>query len=88
MDFPGIGAASGVFRLKPVEFFEDFDGNPDVVVLEMKHGEGVVNQDVRIEDEIFDSGGSSHGLAEFAHGVGVNARQKLARFLARCRRKG
>ncbi len=62
MDFPGIGAASGVFRLKPVEFFEDFDGNPDVVVLKVKHGERVMNQDVCIEDEIFDGGGGSHGL--------------------------
>ena len=88
VNFAGVRPSRGVFGFEAVEFLEDFDGNPDVVVLEMKHGEGVVDQDVRIEDEIFDSGGSSHGLVEFAHGVGVNARQKLARFLARCRRKG
>jgi hypothetical protein len=28
----------------------------------VKHGERVMNQDVCIEDEIFDGGGGSHGL--------------------------
>lgn len=62
MNLSGVGASGCVFRLKSVEFLEDLDGDPDVIVLEVEHGEWVVNEDIRIEDKVFDSGGSSHGM--------------------------
>ena len=73
MDLTGIRSSGGVLRFESVEFFKHLDGYPDVVVLEMEHGERVVDEDVGIEDEILDIGGSSHGFAEFAHGVRLNA---------------
>lgn len=58
VDVAGIGSSGCVLRFESVEFLEDFDGNPDVIVLEVQHRERVMDEDIGIEHEIFDGGGS------------------------------
>ena len=50
----GVSAQVVVLALHLVEFFDDGEGNDDVVFLEDEHRVGVVQQDVGVEDEVLD----------------------------------
>ena len=64
MDGAGIGSALGLLVLEFIELREDFHGDPDVVFLETLEGEGIVEEDVGIEDEVLDGcGGDCAGAA-------------------------
>ena len=64
----GAGGAADVggvlFEL--VEFFEDVEGDDDLVVGEGEEGCGIVQQHVGVEDEIFDGGGGFFGHSELS----------------------
>jgi hypothetical protein len=57
MDGAGICAALGLLVLEFIELGEDLHGDPDMVFLETLEGEGIVEEDVGIEDEVLDGGG-------------------------------
>jgi hypothetical protein len=68
VDFAGVGAAFGHFVFEFVEFAEDVDGDADVVFGEAVDAGGVVEEDVRVEDEGADAdafGGGGGGLGTF-----------------------
>ena len=48
----GVLAQFGGLALEAVDFLDDFDGNQDIVVLEVEQGVGVVEEDVGVEDVI------------------------------------
>ena len=71
MDGAGIGAALGLLVLEFIELGEDLHGDPDMVFLETLEGEGIVEEDVGIEDEVFDAdGGDGTGAAGEARSPG------------------
>ena len=41
------------FAFEPVDFFDDLDGQENLVILELEEGVGVVEQDVCVEDVVF-----------------------------------
>ncbi|MGA2444060.1 MAG: hypothetical protein ABSG50_01375 [Opitutaceae bacterium] len=54
MHAAGIAATlGGLFAFYGVEFFQNLDRDGEVIVLEFENRLGVVQQDVRIEDEGF-----------------------------------
>jgi hypothetical protein len=51
-DRPSVLAEFGGFALKAVDFFNDLNGQEDVVILELEQGIGVMEQDIGIKNVI------------------------------------
>ena len=61
---PGVAPEHVQVLLEAVELLDDGDGNDDPVVLKFEQGVGIVQQDVRVQHEIFDhpASGVDRGL--------------------------
>ncbi len=62
MNRAGICPALGLLVLELVQFREDLDGDPDVIILEALEGEGVVEEHIGIQHEVLYSCGRRRRL--------------------------
>jgi len=71
----GVAAQVVILAFHFVQFFDDLEGDDDVVFLEDEHGVGVMQQDVGVEYEVLDGlcAGNVAGANGLAGGAGTAA---------------